>query len=45
MVMATGIIAIGCRLVGVPVVDVVLLVVAAVAYVVIAVLTTVRLVR
>jgi tellurite resistance protein TehA-like permease len=45
MVMATGIIAIGCRLVGVSVVDVGLLAVAAVAYVVIAVLTTVRLVR
>ena len=45
MVMATGIIGIGCRLVGVPVLDVVLLAVAAAAYVVIAVLTTVRLVR
>jgi tellurite resistance protein TehA-like permease len=45
MVMATGIVAIGCRLVGVPVLDVVLLAVAAVAYVVIAVLTTARLVR
>lgn len=45
MVMATGIIAIGCRLVGVPVLGEALYAVTAGAYVVIAVLTTVRLVR
>lgn len=45
MVMATGIIAIGCRSLAIPWLGEVLYVVAAVAYVVIAVLTTARLVR
>lgn len=45
MVMATGIIAIGCRLVGIPVLDEVLYAIAAVGYVVIAGFTTARLVR
>jgi tellurite resistance protein TehA-like permease len=45
MVMATGIIAIGCRSIGIPWLGEALYVVAAVAYVVIAVLTTARLVR
>jgi tellurite resistance protein TehA-like permease len=45
MVMATGIIAIGCRLVGIPVLGEVLYVVAAGAYLVIAAFTTLRLIR
>jgi tellurite resistance protein TehA-like permease len=45
MVMATGITAIGCRSLGIPWLGEVLYVVTAVAYVVIAVLTTARLVR